>query len=89
MRSMKLTATAIFCASLAGAAQGTEVEDIAKEIIANQIRKQGFACTMAVKADPDPAHTRPDLKAWILTCSDAVYRVILVPDRAARVERIN
>ena len=59
-----------------------------KEIIAAQIRKQGYACDGPQSAERDQADSKPDQAVWVLRCENAAYRVRLIPDRAARVERI-
>ena len=56
-----------------------------KEVVAAQLRKQGYRCTQAVKAERDTQH--PDEKGgWILTCDGATYHVHLVPRRKAYIE---
>jgi hypothetical protein len=64
-------------------------EEAAASIIAVQIRKQGFACDKARSADRDPGLSRPDLPVWTLDCGNASYRVQLVPNMAARVEKLD
>lgn len=76
-------------------AQGQQVavaqaanDEIPPDIIATQIRKQGYDCTNPSKAKRDPQASRPDLPVWILTCENATYRVRLVGDMADRVEKL-
>jgi len=64
-------------------------EETPKEIIAIQIRRQGFSCKDPRNATRDPEHTKPNEAAWILTCESAKYRVVLIPDMAARVKKLN
>lgn len=59
-----------------------------KNIIAAQIRKQGFACSKALSARPDSTHPEKS-GGWVLTCRDAIYHIHLVPHRAAEVERVD
>jgi hypothetical protein len=73
--------------SLAPDAQAQD--ESAASIIAAQIRKQGFACEKPKSADRDPGVSRPDLPVWTLKCSNASYRVELVPNMAAKVERLD
>jgi len=71
-------------------APGAQAQDeSAASIIAVQIRKQGFACEKAESADRDLGATRPDLPVWTLKCTNASYRVELVPNMAAKVERLD
>jgi hypothetical protein len=69
-------------------AQATENEEIPADIIAVQIRKQGYECQNPQSAKRDPAASQPDLPVWILTCENASYRVRLVGNMADRVEKL-
>jgi len=60
----------------------------ASEIIADQIRDQGYACHEPPSAG-DPAYSNPDEPVWILDCDNATYRVRLIPGMAADVERLD
>jgi hypothetical protein len=59
-----------------------------KEDIAAQIRDQGYKCDSPQSAERDDKASKPDEAVWVLTCEDATYQVHLVPDLAAKVERI-
>jgi hypothetical protein len=67
-------------------AQATE--ETPKEIIAVRIRKQGYSCDQPISAERDRERSKPDEAVWILKCEDGIYRVWLIPDLAASVERI-
>jgi hypothetical protein len=58
------------------------------DILAAQIRIQGYACDKAVSAVQDRKRSRPDHDVWVLKCSNAVYRVSRAPDMAAKVETL-
>lgn len=58
----------------------------ASALVADQIRQQGYACAEPASAVRDPAVE--DDAVWMLTCADASYRVRLVPDQAAQVEKV-
>lgn len=62
--------------------------EISKEIIAVQIRKQGFECKNPESAKRDNPDSKPDEAAWILKCEGVTYRVQLVPKMAAKVEKL-
>ena len=62
-----------------------EAEETSKEIIADQIRSQGFTCDKPESATRDPARSKPDEAVWILKCEKTTYRVRLIPDMAADV----
>ncbi len=61
-------------------------EEQVAEIIAVHVRDQGHPCGKAESAKRDEEASRPDEEAWILTCSNAVYRVRLIPDMDAEIE---
>ena len=63
-------------------------EEMPAEIIAVQIRKQGYECTNAKSAKRDEKASTPDLPVWILTCENATYRVRLVGNMADHVEKL-
>lgn len=75
---------ALVAAGLAGAADAQEGKPA--EIIAAQIRTQGFRCDRALGAER--VSRAPSVSVWILRCGNANYRVRLTPDMAAQVERI-
>ena len=68
---------------------GAAVAETPKEIIAAQIRMQGFACDKPVSAERDRAASRPNETVWLLKCEDHSYRVRLVPDMAADVRPLD
>jgi hypothetical protein len=92
MRKMHGLWIAAFCLlpTLALAAEAPdESQPIrARSILADQVREQGHACGSAIEAHRDPDLSRPDLPVWILSCSNATYRITVRPDMAARIERI-
>jgi hypothetical protein len=85
--------TFVLCAVLSGTL-GTKVvaqsaEDTPKEIIADQIGQQGYSCVKPISAQRDIKLSKADEAVWILKCKNAAYRVRLVPDMAAMVERVD
>jgi hypothetical protein len=60
-----------------------------KNIIAAQIRDQGYDCDSPKSATRDASASGPDEVVWLLQCESASYRVHLVPDMAATVEKID
>ena len=57
------------------------------EVIAVQIRDQGYACDKALSAERERPESHDAV--WILKCDNASYRVQLIPDMAAKVERLD
>jgi hypothetical protein len=80
----RAAAVALTCLSaLASMAQ----EPGAADIVAAQIRTQGYACSPPVAATREAS--RPNQTVWVLSCGNARYRVLLVPDLAAHVTRLD
>ena len=77
--------TALTCDRLMAA---EAVDETPKEIIASQIRKQGYSCDNALSAERDLERSKPDEAAWVLKCDSGTYRVRLIPDMAAAVEPV-
>lgn len=67
----------------------SSVAQDAKEIVAAQLRAQGYACDNPQSATRDNQASRPNETVWTVVCSNASYRATLVPNMAARVETIN
>jgi hypothetical protein len=70
-------------------AEAAEPEELPKEIIADQIRRQGFACVNPESAKRDRELSKPDNAVWVLKCDGVTYRISLTPDMAAKVERLD
>ena len=67
-------------------AQGVESP---RDDIAAQIRAQGYVCDQPQSATLDAQASKPNEEVWLLRCEGASYRIRLIPDMAAQVERIN
>jgi hypothetical protein len=83
--SLLLAATAL---TGAGVFTASAQED-PTNIVADQIRAQGYKCDSPQSAKQDAQASRPDEAVWILQCESGSYRVRLIPDMAAKVERID
>ncbi|MGZ5862895.1 MAG: hypothetical protein ACXWKB_06375 [Methyloceanibacter sp.] len=59
-----------------------------KDIVAAQIRAQGYACDQPQSAEQDAQASKPNEEVWVLQCEGAQYRVRLVPDMGAQVETL-
>ena len=59
------------------------------DIVAAQLRSQGYACQAPVAATRDRQASKPLNTVWVLRCRNASYRVRLVPDMAAQVTRLD
>src|SRR5262245_13080555 len=70
---------------LAAAAMAQEAP---KDIVASQIRSQGYACSSPQSAKRDLAASKAHVVVWTLDCQNASYRVTLVPSMAAKVDKV-
>ena len=59
-----------------------------QDVLAAQIRLQGYACDKSLGAVRDRKRSKPDHAVWVLKCSNATYRIGRFPDMAAKVERL-
>ena len=59
-----------------------------KDMLAAQIRLQGFACDNPQRATRNVKRSRPDHDVWVLRCGNATYRISRYPDLAAKVELV-
>jgi hypothetical protein len=78
---------AVGAAALAGASASAQEDPT--NIVADQIRAQGYKCDSPQSAKRDAQASKPDEAVWILQCESGSYRVRLVPDMAATVEKID
>jgi hypothetical protein len=60
-----------------------------KNMLAAQLRDQGYDCVQPKSAERDVQASKPDEEVWIVQCENARYRMRLDPDMAAKVERLD
>jgi hypothetical protein len=82
-------AVTVYVAVTATAMGVGSAQDATKDLLAAQIRDQGYSCDKPASAQRDVSSSRPDEAVWLLKCATETYRVRLIPDMAARVERLN
>lgn len=82
-----LALIALFAAWQPAPARAADPE-VSKEIIAVQLRKQGFECKNPESAEREKSDSKPDDTVWLLTCEGARYKVQLIPKMAAKVEKL-
>jgi hypothetical protein len=70
------------------ALQSVCAQEPTKNLLAAQIREQGYSCNNPLSAKKDLQRSRPDEAVWVLQCKNATYRLRLVPDMASHIERI-
>lgn len=83
-----LTAGLIMVCAVVSVHAQTGGED-PKDIIASQIRRQGFTCDKPKSATRDQKLSSPNETVWTLQCEQQAYRVRLVPNMGAKVERLD
>lgn len=72
----------------AGELAAATLDEGPKSIVSAQIRDQGCKCDSPQSAVRDMQASKPDEDVWVLQCEDA-DRVRLIPDMAAKIERID
>jgi hypothetical protein len=85
MKFIGLALGVLLVGSLTGSAA---VAETVPNILAAQIRTQGYPCDRALGATKDARRSRPDREVWVLRCSNATFRVSRAPDMVAKVEVI-
>lgn len=80
--------SAMFASAVARPGQAAPPVEGVPEMLAAQIRLQGFACEKALRASRDARRSKPDHEVWVLKCNNASYRVSRAPDMAADVKRL-
>lgn len=68
-------------------AAGVQDKDTA-DILATQLRDQGYACDQPKSAEQDTQASKPGEAVWVVQCEGAKYRMRLHPDMAAEIERL-
>ena len=85
----KFTGFAFGVLSLIGLSDSTALaQETVQSMLAAQIRTQGFTCDKTLGAKKDTKRSKPDHEVWVLSCSNANYRVGRAPDMSAKVEVI-
>lgn len=69
-------------------ANGTLAQETAKGLLAVQVRSQEQVCDHPIRATKDKKRSAADVSVWVLRCENNSYRVRLMPDMAARIQRL-
>ena len=86
---MRRRVSLLLAATAAMAGASASAQEDPTNIVADQIRAQGYKCDSPQSAKQDAQASKPDEAVWILQCESGSYRVRLVPDMAATVEKID
>ncbi|MGD9502140.1 MAG: hypothetical protein AB7V40_06600 [Methyloceanibacter sp.] len=88
MRRIVLAVLGSVSAGCVALAAGTQDQDTAN-ILAAQLRDQGYVCDQPKSAEQDAQASKPDEEVWVVQCENARYRMRLHPDMAADIERLD
>jgi hypothetical protein len=72
-------------AAIAAGPSGADTQNI----LAAQLRDQGYSCDQPQSAERDVQASTPDEAVWVVQCENDKYRMRLDPDMAAKVERLD
>ena len=87
MKRRRISLLLAAAAALAGASASAQEDPT--NIVADQIRAQGYKCDSPQSAKRDAQASIPGEAVWILQCESGSYRVRLTPNMAATVERLD
>lgn len=76
-----------FCLALI-AMPGSSDAQAPADVVAAQVRAQGYQCDEPTTAERDVELSEPDSPVWILRCQNASYRVRLRPNMAAGITKL-
>jgi hypothetical protein len=79
----------IISVCLAGTVATATTLDTVATIVADQVRSQGLPCKNPSSAERIEAESTPNQTVYLLKCEDMTYHVLLVPDQAADVAKID
>ncbi|MFB9980452.1 hypothetical protein ACFSQQ_34020 [Mesorhizobium kowhaii] len=63
--------------------------DTVATVVADQVRSQGFPCKNPTSADRLEAESVPNQTVYLLKCEGMTCRVLLIPDQAAEVAKVD
>ena len=89
MRRRKQLLLAVVMAMAGSEGLAVHAQEDPTNIVADQIRAQGYKCDSPQSATQDVQASKPDEAVWTLQCESGSYRVRLIPDMAAKVEPID
>ena len=87
--SLLLVAATAMAGAVGARAFAVSAQEDPTNIVADQIRAQGYKCDTPQSAKRDPQASKPDEEVWNLQCESGSYRVRLIPDMAATVEPLD
>lgn len=89
MRNSSLfTASAVIAVLVSSGASAQSGTEPPVDLLAAQLRTQGYDCDTPESARPDASASKPNERVWIVRCKGVDYRMTVVPDMAAKIEKI-
>jgi hypothetical protein len=89
-RAVRFGMAAAGCLSLVGVAHSQNANTVTpSKVLADQLRSQGYPCDRALSSEQNVEASKQDESVWIVKCTNGSYRMRVVPDMAAKVERID
>jgi hypothetical protein len=93
MKSKQTILSGIVLTGLLSLIEGAQAQAVntaaSAEVLADKVRSQGYSCDRALSAERNAEASRSDEAVWVLKCTNSSYRMRLVPDMAAKVEKID
>jgi hypothetical protein len=86
--SIILAASGIFAGLVTTSAFADDGLEAPMDLLASELRDQGFACDHPDKARLDQKATKPNETVWYVDCKGVSYRMTVVPDLAAKIEKV-
>ncbi|MER9565111.1 NAD(P)-binding domain-containing protein [Mesorhizobium sp. M0571] len=83
------SAGVIISICLAGTVATATAQGTVATIVADQVRSQGFACKNPSSAERIEAESTPNQTVYLLQCEGITYHVLLIPDQAADVAKVD
>jgi hypothetical protein len=87
--SFAYLASVIFAGLVTTSAMAESGIEPPMDLLATQLRDQGFACDRPDKAQLEEKSSKPNAMVWIVECKGVQYRMTVVPDLAAKIEKLD
>jgi hypothetical protein len=87
--SIVLAASAIIAGLSASSAIADDGLEAPMDLLASELRDQGHDCDHPKKAELDQKASKPNERVWTVECKGIRYRMTVVPDLAAKIEKLD
>lgn len=87
--SFALLVSAVFAGVVTTSALAESGLEPPMDLLATQLRLQGFACDHPESAKLDEKASKPSETVWFVMCKGVRYRMTVVPDLAAKIEKLD